>query len=1106
VHKPIKVPICITVSANATDKSSISALLTNLKPQCNEICIIIDNSGSITSNLQLASVIQQELGFTIAEPVHHQPIVAQSIYIIPANHKLTVVYGNICLEALDKQAQQDEFAFHSYLLNSVHQAVIVTKPDGTIIYWNKYAEQLYGWTSAAVIGANIVDITPTDMSREQAMIIMELLQAGKSWSGQFGVKHRKGHSFVVAVHNSPIVKSDGSFEGIIGVSWDISYELKTRDQLLLQSFLLDNVGQAVIASDLRGKIFFWNDYAEKMYGWKKEEIIGQTASILMTDDPKYKAQAYALMKDFAAGKSWSGEFLVKHKSGRVFPVYCVNTPLFDENKQVYGVIACSNDITDRKEAENKLIQSERQFRDLARHAPGVVYQFRQRPDGTNYFTYISEKVAEVFGLAVDFATDHWDMVAQMPEDEKERFHQSTTEAVANKLPWQYEGRIICGDGTEKWFEGKSSPVQVGDELVYNGILIDITERKEAEKAFLQAKEITEASLRELDHQRFALDQHSIVAVTDIAGTIIYANDKFCEISGYSRDELIGKNHRIINSGFHTPEFFKEMYQTIYNGQVWDGDIRNKRKDGSYYWVRTTIVPFIDEQTNKPKQFIAIRTDITAQLEAFNRIIESNERFEYVTKATSDAIWDWNLVTGEFYRGAGFENLFGRKALDANKEPMDWNTIHPNDLKQVKASVEKALASNADNWENEYRFLKSDGKYAYVNDKAIIIRNDKGRAIRMIGAMQDVTQRKLELEQLRLLESVVTHTTDMVIITKAEPVDAPGPKIVYVNEAFTRTTGYSAAEVIGQSPRILQGPNSDKTVLAHLGQKLRKWESCEVELINYKKNGEEFWINFVVVPVANAKGWFTHWIAVERDVTERKKAEKEKEQLIKELTRSNTELKQFSYMTSHNMRAPLTNLLAIFDILDTSTISNADTLELIQALKISTHQLNDTLNDIIKVLIIKENTNLPTEKVHFANNLQKVVESISYMIDENKVSVMADFSAAPEVLFNKSYLESILLNLLTNAIKYAHPDRRPIIKLKSELIDGNVQLMISDNGLGFNLDKVSSRIFGLHQRFHNHKDSKGIGLYLVHAQVTALGGTIAVDSKENIGTTFTITFK
>lgn len=144
----------------------------------------------------------------------------------------------------------------------------------------------------------------------------------------------------------------------------------------------------------------------------------------------------------------------------------------------------------------------------------------------------------------------------------------------------------------------------------------------------------ESTTRELNHVRYALDQSAIVAITDRAGTIIHVNDKFCQISQYSREELLGKNHRIINSGYHGPDFFQTMWKTISSGSIWEGEIKNRAKNGSYYWVNTTIVPFLDER-GRPYQYVSIRYEITQRKLAEEQLRVYADRLEQSNRELQD---------------------------------------------------------------------------------------------------------------------------------------------------------------------------------------------------------------------------------------------------------------------------------------------------------------------------------------------------------------------------------------------------------------------------------------------------------------------------------------
>jgi len=181
------------------------------------------------------------------------------------------------------------------------------------------------------------------------------------------------------------------------------------------------------------------------------------------------------------------------------------------------------------------------------------------------------------------------------------------------------------DGHEFPVELSISPMKAGGTVAFCGFITDITERKRAEEQL-------KISFKEISDLKSALDEHAIVAITDAQGKITFVNDKFCAISKYSREELLGQDHRIINSGHHSKEFIRDIWTTIAHGKVWHGEIKNKAKDGSFYWVDTTIVPFLNDD-GKPRQYVAIRADITERKQADEKVHEQLEellRWQAVT--------------------------------------------------------------------------------------------------------------------------------------------------------------------------------------------------------------------------------------------------------------------------------------------------------------------------------------------------------------------------------------------------------------------------------------------------------------------------------------------
>ena len=500
--------------------------------------------------------------------------------------------------------------------------------------------------------------------------------------------------------------------------------------------------------------------------------------------------------------------------------------------------------------------------------------------------------------------------------------------------------------------------------------------------------------------------------------------------------------------------------------------------------------------------------IFEKLKANNEEIKAyNERYDIVAKATSDTIWDWKIQEDDFIWNKGIQGVFGYKKEDIGKTSKWWfDRIHPEDSIKMSIKLYSFIEQKTEKWQDEYRFKCADGTYKYVFDRGFLVKDEEGNAIRMIGAMQDVTRQKEEEQRLKLLETVITQTKDAVIITESEKANRAIPKIVFVNPAFTEMTGYEATEVIGKTPTIFMGKRSVKNDIDNLSKALRGKEEFKFETLNHKKNNEEYWVNFSMIPITNQEGDHSHWISIQRDITEDKKQEKEKEQLIRELTQNNKDLKQFSYITSHNLRAPLSNLTGLLNLMEEIPIENPELKEIINGFSTSTHLLNETINDLVKVIIIKDNPSIQKEEVLIKDVFENVFNQLTFLISLHKPILKIELEKVTILHINKAYLESILLNLFTNAVKYRSPKRTLRIFVSSKEVGENIVLVFKDNGIGIDLERNKDKIFGLYQRFHNYPDSKGLGLYLVKSQVESMGGTITVESEVDKGTAFTITFK
>ncbi len=242
-----------------------------------------------------------------------------------------------------------------------------------------------------------------------------------------------------------------------------------------------------------------------------------------------------------------------------------------------------------------------------------------------------------------------------------------------------------------------------------------------------------STLRENQFQIITTNQHNIVSTADVSGKITDVNDKFCEISGYSRAELMGQNHRLLKSDRHDQEFYDELWKVISSGEIWHGTICNRKKNGGIYWVESTIVPFLDDR-GKPYKYVSARTDVTA-------LRVSEERLHRSQNFANIGNWDWNIPKDEIYWSAGIWQLFG---LDKDTYKSCYNNsiavAHPDDRQMVIDAVNNCVEHGSE-YNIEYRVIWPDGSSHWVHDNGNVVRDRDGNPLNMLGVVQDIDTRK-----------------------------------------------------------------------------------------------------------------------------------------------------------------------------------------------------------------------------------------------------------------------------------------------------------------------------------------------------------------------------
>lgn len=505
-----------------------------------------------------------------------------------------------------------------------------------------------------------------------------------------------------------------------------------------------------------------------------------------------------------------------------------------------------------------------------------------------------------------------------------------------------------------------------------------------------------------------------------------------------------------------------------------------------------LVEMID---GKPVHLLGTFQDITNEQSLINELQLNVEKFSSIFSSANDAIFIIDTSNGII------TDCNTRSSDLTGYDIIELKGLHNSKLFPEKSRKQINDILNYNLHRNEYTVNETYIETKYGKSIPVEIASGKKFQVDnftyLVCFIRDISERKNAENKLNLLSLAASETTDTIVITNENG------KAVWANQAYLDLTGLSMEEIIGQKPGYLsKGPETDVQTSLLLREAIKNKENIKVTILNYNKKKEKYWFELNISTLFDSKNNFMNFVGVGRNVTSRIEKELELKRLLEVTSSQNSKLYNFTHIVSHNIRSHASNLSMVIDVIE-STVDISEKLSYFDLFKEGTKKLSETIEYLNEIITIQQKTNIEKTKINLKHEIEKTKMALSLVIKESKITITDTIPDDLIVTAIPAYLDSILLNLFTNAIKYKSPERKPTLKIGYEIIDGYTVLNFKDNGLGLDLKKNAHKLFGMYKTFHGNEDAKGIGLFITKNQLEAMNGKIEIESEVGQGSNFKI---
>ncbi len=819
-------------------------------------------------------------------------------------------------------------------------------------------------------------------------------------------------------------------------------------------------------------------------GYTPEELIGtQVMDLIYEEDLEITNQVKEDINNNIPVPFFENRYV--HKNGTIVPLlWSIN---WDAN--LYVMYCIAKDITEKKKLEKAIINERDQFYNMFFNAPSAVGMLAG-PDHVYEMVnplylqlsgkkdVIGKTVAEVFPEVIDQGfIDLLNNVYSTGES-------FTGTEVLVKLDVEGKGQlselyISFIYHAYRNIEGKVE----GIFFFINNVTEQVVSRKNIESSEKKYRQIVETA------------QEGIWLIDENSKTT-FVNKKMCEILQYSEEEMIGKENYYFMDALGK-EKYKLALERRKSGKAEKMEVHYNSKNGNRIIAEVSANPIFDDNgiyrgalgmvsdvtETKHLEDLLGKSNRLAKIGSWEVDVEKGTVFwSDITKEIREADFNFipDLETGiGFFAGPKYKKII---------------------TKRVQRCIDKGIP-----WDEELQLTTFKGNLRWVRTigEAVMV---NGKCSKIFGSLQDITERKNSekslLQSQSYLKAIIENTdaaiysldTDLRCIA-FNKIFHDGMKQIYNVDL---KIGDHIFNLLDTFRKEESEDWKEKYLKVLRGETIRFDKEINVgDFFNYS--------SFTLYPIWEHKTIIGISCFV-YDITNKKLEEQQKEKMSAEIIQRNSDLEQFSYMVSHNLRAPAANIIGFTEMLQDKKLTPKERIQSLQGLSASVSGLDTIIKDINTILQDKREDHEKKITVVFSEIVADIVLSIAHLIEKHQVIITTDFKSVNEMYSLKIYIYSIFYNLISNSIKYRKSDSAPHITINSFKKDDKIILTFKDNGLGFNMKGKEERIFGLYNRFHSHVEGKGMGLFMVKTQVEALGGNIFVESNLNTGTVFTIEFK